>query len=83
MAQIANHAGDRIIIVDDSLVPLLAKVSGELPDVEAFIVNGAGDASALGGRNGRVPVLRYQELLAAEEPEDYNWPDLDERDPSH
>jgi len=79
VAQIANHAGDRIIIVDDSLVPLLAKVAGELPDVEAFIVNGAGDASALGGPNGRVPVLRYQELLAAEEP-DYNWPDLDERD---
>ena len=40
VAQIVNHAADRIIIVDDSLVPLLAKIADELPTVEAFIVNG-------------------------------------------
>ncbi len=76
VAQIVNHAGDRIIIVDDTLVPLLAKIAGELRTVEAFIVNGTGDASALGGQ---VPVLRYHELLAAESP-GYDWPELDERD---
>ena len=76
VAQIAGHAGDRVIIVDDSLVPLLAKIKDELPTVEAFVVNGAGDASAL---EGRVPVLRYQELLAAESGE-YDWPELAERD---
>ena len=81
VAQIVNHAADRIIIVDDSLVPLLAKISAELPTVEAFIVNGTSpsndaSASALGDR---VPVLRYHELLAAEEP-GYDWPELDERD---
>ncbi len=76
VAQIAGHAGDRIIIVDDSLVPVLARISDQLPTVEAFIVNGPGDASALGGR---VPVLRYADLLAAEE-SGYDWPDLDERD---
>jgi fatty-acyl-CoA synthase len=76
VAQIAGHAGDRVIIVDDSLVPLLAKIAGELTTVEAFIVNGDGDASALGDR---VPVLRYRELLAAESP-GYDWPELDERD---
>ncbi len=79
VAQIVNHAADRIIIVDDSLVPLLAKIADELPTVEAFIVNGtapSSDASALGGR---VPVLRYHELLAAEEP-GYDWPELDERE---
>src|SRR5260370_18330729 len=48
VAQIVNHAGDRVIIVDDTLVPLLARISGQLPTVEAFIVNGPGDASALG-----------------------------------
>ena len=36
VAQIINHASDRIIIVDDSLVPLLAKIADELPTVEAF-----------------------------------------------
>jgi fatty-acyl-CoA synthase len=81
VAQIVNHAADRIIIVDDSLVPLLAKIADELPTVEAFIVNGTGpesdaSASALGGQ---VPVLRYHELLAAEEP-GYDWPELDERE---
>ncbi len=76
VAQIAGHAGDRVIIVDDSLVPLLARINDELPFVEAFIVNGAGDASALGDR---LPVLRYTELLAAESAE-YDWPELDERD---
>src|SRR5262249_58801604 len=46
-----------------------------------FIVNGTGDASALGALDeaARVPVLRYHELLAAEQP-DYAWPELDERD---
>jgi len=83
VAQIVGHAGDRIIIVDDSLVPLLAKISDQLPTVEAFIVNGAGDASALGDPQGRVPVLRYADLLAesitGEDP-GYDWPELDERD---
>ena len=81
VAQIVNHAADRIIIVDDSLVPLLAKIADELPTVEAFIVNGTGpssDASAA-ALGGRVPVLRYHELLAAEEP-GYDWPELDERE---
>jgi fatty-acyl-CoA synthase len=75
VAHIAGHAGDRIIIVDDTLVPLLASVKDQLGTVEAFIVNGTGDASALGDR---VPVLRYHELLAAESPE-FGWPELDER----
>jgi fatty-acyl-CoA synthase len=74
VAQIAGHAGDRVIIVDDTLVPLLARIAGQLPAVEAFIVNGPGDTSALGDR-----VLRYADLLAAEEP-GYDWPELDERD---
>jgi len=73
VARIVNHAGDRIIIVDNTLVPLLASIAGDLPNVEAFIVNGIGDASALGDR-----VLRYDELLAAESP-DFDWPELDER----
>src|ERR1700750_2784063 len=81
VAQIVNHAGDRIIIVDDTLVPLLARIAGELTTVEAFIVNGTGDLSALAALNeaAGVPVLRYHELLAAEQP-DYAWPGLDERD---
>ena len=49
VAQIVRHAGDRIIIVDDSLIPLLAAIRDQLPTVEAFIVNGSGDASGWRG----------------------------------
>ncbi len=74
LAHIVNHAEDRFVIVDGSLIPLLARVAGELKTVEAFIVIGDADASALGDK----PILRYHELIAAEEP-GFAWPELDER----
>jgi fatty-acyl-CoA synthase len=75
LAHIVNHAADRVIVVDDSLIPLLAAIKDHFShNVLAFIVTGTGDASAL---DGDVPVLRYEELLAAEEPA-FNWPELDE-----
>jgi len=72
LAYVANHAGDRIVLVDDTLAPVLAKVVAELRTVEHFVVVGGGDATPLGD------VLRYEELLAAERP-GYDWPALDER----
>ncbi|MFN2614474.1 MAG: long-chain fatty acid--CoA ligase [Actinomycetota bacterium] len=69
-----NHAEDRVMIVDATLVPLLAKVAHDLKTVETFIVVGDGDASALGA-----DVLRYEELIA-DEPETFEWPRLDEKD---
>src|SRR6058998_2334115 len=47
LTYVVNHAQDRLIIVDDSLIPLLAKVAGELQTVERYVVVGDGDASAL------------------------------------
>src|SRR4051812_42164579 len=73
LTYVINHAEDRVVIVDDSLIPVLARVAAELTTVEHYIVIGSGDASALGG-----DVLRYDDLLAAEEPE-FAWPDVDER----
>src|SRR3954468_11109701 len=66
LTYVINHAHDRVVIVDDSLVPLLAKVAGELETVEHFIVVGDGDAAPLGD------VLRYHELIAGESPE-FDW----------
>jgi acyl-CoA synthetase (AMP-forming)/AMP-acid ligase II len=74
LAYVINHAEDKVIVLDDSLVPVLAKVAAELKTVEHFIVIGDGDASALGSVN----VLRWHELLAAEQP-GYTYPDFDER----
>jgi len=75
LAYVVNHGEDRVVLVDDSLVPMLAKVAAELTTVECFVVVGDGDASALGTSR---PVLRYSELLAAESPE-FAWPEIDER----
>ncbi|MBI4728863.1 MAG: long-chain fatty acid--CoA ligase [Acidobacteria bacterium] len=72
LTYVVNHAEDRVILVDDSLVPLLARVAGDLKTVERFIVVGNGDASALGD------TVRYEDLLAAEQP-GFAWPDVDER----
>src|SRR5664279_357499 len=58
LAYVINHGEDRVILVDDSLVPLLARVAPQLTTVEHFVVIGSGDASALG-----VKILRYEELL--------------------
>jgi len=72
LAFVINHAEDKVIIVDASLVPLLARVKDQLTTVKHIIVAGAGDATALGETSS------YEELLSAEEP-GYAWPMFDER----
>jgi fatty-acyl-CoA synthase len=69
LTYIANHAEDRLVLVDASLIPLLARVASEMKTVEQFIVVGEADASALGSN-----VLSYEELLAAEN-DGYDFPD--------
>ena len=73
LVYVVNHAEDKVIIVDDSLIPLLASVKDRFETVEHYIVVGDGDASALGE-----DVFRYDELIAAEPP-GFAWPDIDER----
>jgi fatty-acyl-CoA synthase len=72
---VVNDLGDKVIIVDDNLIPLLAKVLDDIPDVEVFVVVGDGDASALDAHPGRV--VRYDDLLAEADP-GFTWPELDE-----
>jgi fatty-acyl-CoA synthase len=76
LAYVINHAEDRVVIVDDSLVPLLARVLSELKSVEHLVVVGRGDASALEG--GAAKLHRYEELIAGQ-PTDYSFPEIDER----
>ena len=79
LAYIVNHAEDRVIIVDDNLVPLLARVAAELATVEAYVVVGDGDASALTDAAPGATVLRYDDLLAASDPTGFEYPEVDER----
>ncbi|MPY82149.1 MAG: long-chain-fatty-acid--CoA ligase [Actinophytocola sp.] len=72
---VANHAEDEVIIVDGTLVPLLAKQLPELKTVRHVIVAN-GDAASLEAPDG-VSVHSYEELLAAQ-PDTFDWPELDE-----
>jgi fatty-acyl-CoA synthase len=79
---IATHAGDYAVIVDPSLVPLLAEVLPHAPTIRHVLVTREGDATDSrdivelvgGGRQ----VHSYEELLA-KQPDSFDWPDLDER----
>ncbi len=72
LTYIANHAQDQVVLVDDSLVPVLEKVAPTFETVRHYVVVGDGDASSLPN------VIRYEELLA-DQPPGYDYPDLDER----
>src|SRR5664279_140683 len=62
VAHIVNHAEDKIVIVDGSLIPALAAIVGDLKTVQVYIVVGEGDVSLLAGAT----VLRYDDLVGAE-----------------
>lgn len=70
LAYIINDAGDRIIIIDDSLLSVFDKIRDKVPAVEAVIIIGDGQVSS--------GMLGYEDLIAAEQP-DFAWPELDER----
>ncbi|PKV92562.1 fatty-acyl-CoA synthase [Amycolatopsis echigonensis] len=73
---IAGHAEDKAVIVDSSLVPLLARVLPGLDTVKVVLVTGDdGDLAPLEG-SGKA-VLRYEDVLGAESPE-FAWTDADE-----
>jgi fatty-acyl-CoA synthase len=71
LTYVINHAEDRLIIVDQSLVPVLARIAKDLRSVKRYIV--VGEATGLTGE-----ILNYEDLLAAEPP-DFEWPAVDER----
>jgi fatty-acyl-CoA synthase len=72
LSYVINHAGNRVVIVDESLVPLLTNVLDELTTVERFIV--VGDAAGSGLPNA----VSYEDLVGNESPI-REWPDFDER----
>ncbi|UBV14288.1 MULTISPECIES: long-chain fatty acid--CoA ligase [Mycolicibacterium] len=73
IAYIANEAADSVVIVDGSVVPLLAPVLPLLETVHTVIVVGDGDVEGLQG----VTVVRWDELLATQ-PTEFDWPEIDE-----
>src|SRR5271155_1409374 len=64
LAYIINHAEDRVIFVDASLVPLLDQIRGELHSVREIVVMDEDGA--------------YNPTLAASPASPFPWPELDE-----
>jgi fatty-acyl-CoA synthase len=79
---IADHAGDDVVIVDPTLVPLLAQVLPHAPAIRHVIVAQGEDHAGFvppaelvaAGR----PVHSYEALLAGQ-PATFDWPEVDER----
>jgi fatty-acyl-CoA synthase len=82
LTYIANHAEDHVIIVDATLLPLLARLLPDLETVRHILVTGSSGLTdpaqapslAAPGRQ----VHSYEDLLAAE-PASFDWPELDEK----
>ncbi|WP_407335252.1 long-chain fatty acid--CoA ligase [Dietzia kunjamensis] len=74
---VANHAEDKVIIVDPTLIPLLQPLLPRFSTVEHVLVTGGGAAN-LEAPEG-IRVHDYEELLA-EQPTEFEWPEVDEND---
>ena len=78
LTYIVNHAEDRVIFVDDSLVPALAKLAPTFKTVERYVVMGEPDG--VSAVIDQLPgAVGYEELLSQVEPGPFEYPDVDER----
>jgi 3-(methylthio)propionyl---CoA ligase len=75
---IVNHAEDRLIFIDPTLLPTIAPLQGKMPTVEQVIVM-TGAATMPATVAGKLP--DYESFVAGHA-EDFDWPDLDERSAS-
>ncbi len=73
LTYIVNHAEDKVIFVDDSLVGVLEKLAPSFDTVAHYVLMGDGDAGTLPN------VLRYEQLLEEAGPGPFDYPDVDER----
>jgi fatty-acyl-CoA synthase len=69
---VIDHGGDRVVIVDSSLISLLAPIADQLEKVERFVVVGDGDIGEFGERG-----IALDDLLAPPGT-DVEWPEIDE-----
>jgi fatty-acyl-CoA synthase len=74
---IVNHAADRVIFVDASLLSVLEPIADQLKTVTHYVVMGTPGEPL---PDSSLPnVVSYEDLLAGED-SNYAWPDLDEKE---
>lgn len=76
MAYILNHAEDKVLFVDPTFVPLVARLAGQLPRLQAVVV--MTDRAHMPDAPAGFETLCYEDLIEGQ-PESYDWPELDER----
>jgi fatty-acyl-CoA synthase len=76
LAYIINHAEDRVIFVDASIVPVLEQIRHELRTVRHFVI--MRDIECPGTQ--LAPLSDYEELLKEAPAPPYAWPQLDEHE---
>jgi fatty-acyl-CoA synthase len=73
LTYIVNHAEDKVIFVDDSLVPVLEKLAPSFQSVTRYVVMGDGEL-------GELPnAVRYEDLLEEAGTGSFDYPEVDER----
>src|ERR1700716_4388708 len=76
---IVNDAEDKVLFVDQSLLPLLKPLMGKIPSIKQIVLMSESiPPPTAASANGLADMLDYETLLAAES-ENYPWPKLSER----
>lgn len=73
IAWIINHAQDKVLLLDAKLAAHIAPALADTPTLEKIIVFGVGDRSVI-----PLDYVEYEDFIA-DEPETFDWPELDER----
>jgi len=76
LVHIINHAEDRVLLVDETLLSLLSPLLPQLKTVEHVIITGEIPPDFV--TPDEIRVHSYEDLLA-EQPTDFCWPQQDER----
>ncbi|MFE2540952.1 long-chain fatty acid--CoA ligase [Actinacidiphila glaucinigra] len=76
VAWIANHAADHVLIVDGTLLEIVAAILPRLDSVRHIVVNGPGNRDLISGRG--VAVHDYEDLIS-QYPDSFDWPEVDEK----
>ncbi|MFD3445651.1 long-chain fatty acid--CoA ligase [Microbacteriaceae bacterium 4G12] len=79
ISYIINHAEDKILLIDEDLVPLIESIQEQLSTVQAFII--MTDQESLPATTLH-PVYHYEELLEEGDPTFPFLTDIDENDPA-
>ena len=76
IAYIVNHADDQLVFFDLTFLPLIEAIAPQCPAVKAFVL--MSDRAHMPAATAVANLLCYEDLLDAA-PDDYDWPEFDER----